>query len=95
MLLCSTVATFIVMAMLDVNGQPVAAFIYHDAMTESRCDTPHLFAKGERHSKQGKTISNRMFADALYPIIGRQYMAASTTRASLANAVHFLLMDPT
>jgi len=48
--------------MLDVNGQPVAAFIYHDAMTESRCDTPHLFAKGERHSKQGKTISNRVFA---------------------------------
>lgn len=80
MLLYSTVATFVVMAMLDVNGQPVAAFIYHDAMTESRCDTPHLFAKGERHSKQGKTISNRVFAVEIVCIQRCKFQFCNTFR---------------
>jgi hypothetical protein len=40
----------------------MAAFIYSDAMTESKGDTPHLQKKDSRHSHQGATIRTRVIA---------------------------------
>jgi hypothetical protein len=44
----------------DTRGNPKKAFIYADAMTLSRGDTPKEGRK--RHSNPGKVISNRLFA---------------------------------
>ena len=44
----------------DTNGMPMDAFIYSDAMTESKGDTPKEGVK--RQSKQAKHIKNRLFA---------------------------------
>jgi hypothetical protein len=47
--------------MVGPDGQPLEAFIYADAMTESQGDTPKLGRKDGRHSKPGKVIKNRTF----------------------------------
>ena len=57
----------------DAHGQPVAAFIYHDAMTEHRGNTPHLFMHGERWHPQGPTISNRVFAVEIVCLKRREF----------------------
>jgi hypothetical protein len=45
------------------NGkrQPLEAFIYSDAMTESMGSTPKLGSTKTKHSKPGKQIKNRLF----------------------------------
>jgi len=45
--------------MKDGNGMPTDAFIYSDAMIESKGDTPKEGV--ERKSKQTKSIKNRLF----------------------------------
>ena len=45
---------------IDAEGNPTDAFIYSDAMTESKGDTPKEFVK--RHSKPTNPIKNRLFA---------------------------------
>ncbi len=44
----------------DKNGMPTDAFVYADAMTESKGDTPKEGVG--RQSKQSKHIKNRLFA---------------------------------
>ena len=44
----------------DKNGMPTDAFVYADAMTESKGDTPKEGV--HRQSKQAKHIKNRLFA---------------------------------
>jgi len=44
---------------VDGRRQPVQAFIYSDAMTESMGSTPRIGR--DRHSKPGKQIRNRLF----------------------------------
>ncbi len=45
---------------LDEYGMPTDAFVYSNAMTESKGDTPKEGVK--RQSKQPKSIKNRLFA---------------------------------
>ena len=47
---------------IDGLGQPKAVFVYHDAMTHSKGNTPNMHEKGTRRDQPGNTISNRIFA---------------------------------
>lgn len=47
---------------VDDLGQPKAVFVYHDAMTSKKGETPNMHERGTRKDKEGKTITNRIFA---------------------------------
>ena len=71
--------------MPDANGMPKYAFIYSDAMTESRGDCPKKGKK--RHSTPGKVIKNRLFAVQVIsgPIDAILYISLDQTIAGGAN----------
>jgi hypothetical protein len=64
---------------------PKYAFIYADAMTEQRGDTPKEGKK--RHSNPGKVIKNRLFAAQIVcgPIDAILYISIDQTIAGGAN----------
>jgi hypothetical protein len=64
---------------------PKYAFVYSDAMTESKGDCPKEGKK--RHSNQGKVIKNRLFAVQVVcgPIDAILYISVDQTIAGGAN----------
>ena len=71
--------------MTDANGMPTDAFIYSDAMTESKGDTPKEGV--ERQSKQAKSIKNRLFAVEVIsgPVHLMLYVSTDNTMLGGAN----------
>ncbi len=69
----------------DSKGMPKYAFIYADAMTESRGDYPKEGKK--RHSNPGKVIKNRLFAVQVVcgPIDAILYISVDQTMSGGAN----------
>ena len=69
----------------DAKGMPKYAFIYADAMTESRGDTPKEGKK--RHSNPDKVIKNRLFAAQVVcgPIDAILYISVDQTISGGAN----------
>ena len=69
----------------DKDGMPTDAFVYSDAMTESKGNTPKEGV--HRQSKQAKYIRNRLFAVEVIcgPVDLMLYVSVDNTMAGGAN----------
>ena len=79
------ILVFILIFVLDAKGMPKYAFVYSDAMTESRGDCPKEGKK--RHSNPGNVIKNRLFAVQVIcgPIDAILYVSVNQTISGGAN----------
>ena len=70
---------------VDSKGMPKYAFIYADAMTEQRGDSPKEGKK--RHSNPGKVVKNRLFAAQIIagPVDAILYISVDQTISGGAN----------